>query len=260
MKLLEDFRKPFDPKEVKWRVGSTNAAKDRGLALAYIDARNVMDRLDEVVGPYGWQNKITILEDDNRVLCSIGIKFTADNEWIWKTDGAGATDIEGEKGGISDAFKRAAVHWGIGRYLYALDSPWVALEKRGRSYAIAKSEMPRLAQLVGGTYDPASDPEPQAVETIQDVFPDAELVEHNLANTEAGETNNDEPVSKDTLREHRIWPRLFALAEKQFGKDDSTKFKIADEVLKQIGVGKMANLKHKHLPLLIKIIEDKEAA
>tara|TARA_R110000851_G_scaffold284617_1_gene438177 strand:- start:1290 stop:1529 length:240 start_codon:yes stop_codon:yes gene_type:complete len=41
-----------------------------------------------------------------------------DGEWVWKSDGAGETSIEGEKGGFSDAFKRAAVHFGYARELY----------------------------------------------------------------------------------------------------------------------------------------------
>jgi hypothetical protein len=38
--------------------------------------------------------------------------------WISRCDGADDTNIEGAKGGLSDAFKRAAVKFGIGRYLY----------------------------------------------------------------------------------------------------------------------------------------------
>jgi hypothetical protein len=68
---------------------------------------------------------------------------------VVKSNGAGDTDVEGPKGALSDAFKRAAVLWGIGRYLYSLDSPWVALEARGRSYVIAKSELPRLKSMLG---------------------------------------------------------------------------------------------------------------
>jgi len=95
------------------------------MALAYLDARDVMDRLDEVCGPENWQS----LFDETprgRVICRLGIRIGDD--WVYKSDGAGDTDVEGEKGGISDALKRAAVSWGIGRYLYRLDSPWVACD------------------------------------------------------------------------------------------------------------------------------------
>lgn len=115
---------PFPPEEVSWRLGSVSKEKMRGLALAYLDARNVMDRLDDVCGPAGWQ--ATYPHANTKTVCSIGIKVG--DEWVWKTNGAGDSDIEAEKGAMSDAFKRAAVLWGIGRYLYTLESPWVEVE------------------------------------------------------------------------------------------------------------------------------------
>lgn len=145
---MVDFAKlcaPFPPEVVSWRVGSTNADKTRGLALAYIDARDVMRRLDEVCGPENWQRRYP-WSDGKRLPCEIGIRVNG--EWIWKSDGAGETDVEAEKGAFSDSFKRAAVSWGIGRYLYDLESPWVALEPMGRSYKIAESEYPRLRALL----------------------------------------------------------------------------------------------------------------
>ena len=70
--------------------------------------------------------------------------------WVWKSDGAGATDFEGAKGAFSDSFKRAAVHWGIGRYLYDLDAPWVAIEQRGKSSVIKSSELATLRGVLEG--------------------------------------------------------------------------------------------------------------
>lgn len=118
---------PFPPDEVSWRLGSVSKAKMRGMALAYLDARNVMDRLDDVCGPGGWQCRYS--HANSKTVCDIAIKCGED--WIWKADGAGDSDIEAEKGAMSDAFKRAGVRWGIGRYLYTLDSPWVEIEEIG---------------------------------------------------------------------------------------------------------------------------------
>lgn len=162
--MLEALAAPFPPATVSWRVGPTNADKTKGMALAYIDARDVMRRLDEVCGPGGWQNDYP-WSDGKRVVCRIGIKIG--EEWVWKADGAGDTDTEGEKGALSDAFKRAAVHWGIGRYLYDTEAPWVQIVQKGRSYVIAESEMPRLARLLaakapafhGGTEPVDEDPD-----------------------------------------------------------------------------------------------------
>lgn len=137
---------PFPAERVSWRVGSTTADKKRGMALAYIDARDVMERLDAVCGPENWQSRYP--HATGKTVCEIGIRIG--DEWIWKADGAGDTDFEAEKGALSDAFKRAAVRWGIGRYLYDLDAPWVDVEPAGRSFRIAPHELPKLRALLGG--------------------------------------------------------------------------------------------------------------
>ena len=142
--IFEQLASPFDPSEVDWRVGSTTADKSKGMALAYIDARTVMDRLDSVCGPAGWQNRYVM--EGTKTVCEIGIK--CGDEWVWKSDGAGDSDIEAEKGALSDAFKRAAVRWGIGRYLYNLKSPWVALKPFGKSYAIADDAKAELDSIL----------------------------------------------------------------------------------------------------------------
>lgn len=156
---FEALRKPFPPETIHWRIGATTQDKSKGMALAYIDARDVMDRLDAVCTPGGWQCRYTHAQ--GTVVCEIGIwagvpmkdivgEEMRQPQWLWKADGAGATDVEAEKGSLSDAFKRAAVRWGIGRYLYDLPSPWVALEQKGRSHVIAQSEYTRLRDLLGG--------------------------------------------------------------------------------------------------------------
>jgi hypothetical protein len=138
---------PFPPERVQWRIGSTNQDKTRGVALAFIDARDVMERLDDVVTPAGWQRRYVPMGDISKC-CELGIRIA--DGWVWKADGAGATDYEAEKGAYSDSFKRAAVNFGVARYLYDLASPWVAIEPRGRTYAIRKDESARLVQLLKG--------------------------------------------------------------------------------------------------------------
>lgn len=142
--FVQRLKAPFPADRVSWRVGSTTQDKSKGMALAYIDARDVMDRLDDVVGPQNWQCDYP--HANGKTVCRIGIKVG--DEWVWKADGAGDTDHEAEKGALSDAFKRSAVRWGIGRYLYDLDSPWVKIEQKGRSYVIAPDEKKNLQQLL----------------------------------------------------------------------------------------------------------------
>lgn len=127
MSTAEDLKLLFAefPRDaVSWRAQSVTKDGTKAMALAYIDARDVMDRLDSVLGSDNWQDRYEF--HGPRTVCYLSIRVG--DEWITKADGAGDTDVEGEKGAISDALKRAAVKWGIGRYLYALDAPWVPCE------------------------------------------------------------------------------------------------------------------------------------
>lgn len=131
--LSEALAAEFPPSSISWRAQTLTQDGKKALALAYIDARDVMERLDEVCGVAGWQCEYP--HANGKTICSIGILI--DGQWIWKADGAGDTDIEASKGAISDAFKRAAVKWGIGRYLYDLGATWVpceSYEKNGKKY------------------------------------------------------------------------------------------------------------------------------
>lgn len=114
---------PFPETAISWRVGATNKDKSQGMALGYIDARDVMERLDEVVG-MNW--KCTYSHADKKTICEISI--LVDGEWVTRSNGAGDSEIEAEKGAISDAFKRAGVMFGIGRYLYKLEGEWIPLD------------------------------------------------------------------------------------------------------------------------------------
>ena len=117
--LEKKLKQPFPAKEIKWRV-QTYGKSNNGhwaMVLAYIDARAVMDRLEKVVGFGNWQDNIKSL-DNGKTFCELSIKVN--DEWITRTGVAGETNVEKEKGGASDALKRAGVKFGIGRYLYHL--------------------------------------------------------------------------------------------------------------------------------------------
>lgn len=105
----------------KWRIQSRvprdkNKPAIKFQCVAYIDSRQVMDLLDEVVTPSLWQNKFEVI--GKNLYCHAGINI--DGQWVWKSDTGIESNIEPEKGQASDAFKRAWVHWGIGRFLYSL--------------------------------------------------------------------------------------------------------------------------------------------
>lgn len=117
MTEIQALADPFAPDEIRWRVGQVAKNGKTCTVLAFIDARAVMDRLDEVVGPARWRDSYRA-GPDGGLICRLEILL--DGQWIPKEDAAENTDVEAVKGGISDAFKRAAVKWGIGRYLYRL--------------------------------------------------------------------------------------------------------------------------------------------
>ena len=115
----------FPREAVHWRAQSLTKDGTKAMALAYLDARDVMDRLDDAVRPENWQDSY-FETAKGRLICTLSIRIGG--EWISKSDGAGETDVEGEKGAISAALKRAAVKWGVGRYLYDMPAPWVPCE------------------------------------------------------------------------------------------------------------------------------------
>lgn len=129
--IHEQLLQPFSTSDVEWRIQNTNKDKSRGLAVPYIDSRAIQYRLDAVVGPFGWRSTYQPWHQTDKKasqLCTIYLYMESRKEWIDKCDGAENTDIEPIKGGISDSFKRAAVMWGIGRYLYSLEGVWVQLK------------------------------------------------------------------------------------------------------------------------------------
>ena len=141
--IFERLADPFATSEVKWRVGGRNREKTRGQALAYIDARAVMERLDEVLTPPMWSDEYRYVAEEKVVMCRLSLCIGG--EWVSKEDGAEPSDIEPGKGAISDAFKRAGVKWGVARYLYSLSMPWVELKDEKW---IKPSEYDRLNKLL----------------------------------------------------------------------------------------------------------------
>ena len=114
---------PFSIKEVKFKPQSVKG--NRALALAYIDCRVIQDRLDAVLGVENWQDEYELLTDGS-VLCKLQLKIG--DRWITKMDvGSPSDQPDGGdrlKAAFSDALKRAAVKFGIGRYLYRLPAQW----------------------------------------------------------------------------------------------------------------------------------------
>lgn len=106
-----------EPMPYKWRVQSFSKNKAEATCVAYIDSRDVMERLDKVC-VYGWNRSHTEIKDN--IYCSVGVVMP-DGQIFYRQDCGTESSTEKEKGESSDSFKRAAVNWGVGRFLYDLD-------------------------------------------------------------------------------------------------------------------------------------------
>ncbi len=121
--LMEALAAPFEETEIKFKpqVVKGNSC----LALVYVDARAIQDRLDDVLGTRNWQDDYECLPDGS-VLCRL--KIRVGGEWLTKVDVGGPSEQpdggDRVKAAFSDALKRASVKFGIGRYLYRLPQFW----------------------------------------------------------------------------------------------------------------------------------------
>src|SRR5262245_49381446 len=129
--VMKALSAPFDPSEVKFKPAVVSG--NRAMALAYVDARVIQDRLDDVLGVTGWQDDYEVLPD-NSVVCRLRLKLG--DEWITKVDVGGPSEQpdggDRMKAAFSDALKRAAVKFGVGRYLYRLPAQWVDYDPQKR--------------------------------------------------------------------------------------------------------------------------------
>jgi hypothetical protein len=150
--LAQALAAPFERTEVKWKAQVVSG--NRALAVAFVDARVIQDRLDEVLGVMGWQDSYECLPD-GAVVCRLRIRLG--DEWITKMDVGGQSEQPDEgdrrKAAFSDALKRAAVKFGIGRYLYRLPAQWVdydPVKKQLRSTPqLPPSAIPSQTKLLG---------------------------------------------------------------------------------------------------------------
>lgn len=167
---------PFDPSEVKFKP---QMVKDnRCLAMCYIDARLIQDRLDAVMSAVGWEDTYEVL-NDGCVICRLVLKFPCEpggfHAVTHEDVGSPSEQPDGGdrlKAAFSDALKRAAVKFGIGRYLYRVKSGWVDYDPVKKQivrppqlpdwalpYAMQKTRYPQAAGRVSrGVQEPAKEP------------------------------------------------------------------------------------------------------
>jgi hypothetical protein len=157
--LMSALAAPFAATEVKFKPGVISGS--RALALPYVDCRVIQDRLDEVLGVDGWQDQYNPLPDGS-VVCELRCRIGG--EWVIKTDvGSPSEQPDGGdrlKAAFSDALKRAAVKFGVGRYLYRLPVQWCDYDPGRRRFA----RTPELPPEALPAAKPISKPSPAGPE------------------------------------------------------------------------------------------------
>lgn len=125
----------------QWKIQGFTKNKEKAICVAYIDSRDAQSLLDLVCWPENWSSEF--YEVKGKLFCKVGIYIN--NQWVYKSDSGALeasdnVDIETtSKGESSDAFKRACVQWGIGRFLYDMEIKYIpASEYEANKYRLTE--------------------------------------------------------------------------------------------------------------------------
>ncbi len=140
-RVLAELEIPFPPDQVQWRVMNTSNDKKRGQIVPYADPRAYTDRLNALFTPQGWtrdyrietMNNITrVKKGETIVTGKVLVTCTVTIIGLWSHSGTGeewADDDNGMTAADAQAFKRACACFGLGRYFYDFNPPWVDLDQ-----------------------------------------------------------------------------------------------------------------------------------
>jgi len=185
--------------DIEWRVQQAGRKNDKWWAMVvpYVTNRGVQDILDKVCGKKNWKNEEFRPGPAGGVLCGISIRI--DGEWITKWDGADNEENMdfAVKSGLSNAMKRAAVQWGIGRFLYSCKMPSFASivsgdgryktkmtdKKSGKSEFVNWNPPPLQIETGNGSRPPQNAPNQQ----------NPPAVPHSTANGSSGDLKSCSP-------------------------------------------------------------------
>ena len=148
--LFEALAEPFSSVDVEWKPGALNHEKTKALALAYVESRAYIQRLNALAGG-DWSDEYQVyhLNDRIAVICRLTISSTTrtgDGEClIASTNGNGEyVEANAVTTASAQAFKRACVKFGLGLYLYNLPQKWCDYDTKSRRI-IASPELPKWA-------------------------------------------------------------------------------------------------------------------
>ena len=144
--ILQELSKPFAPSAISWLPGSIRKDGTAALALAYADLRAYMNRLDEVCG-LNWS--VSYTPWGSKLICHLTVDGVTRSSIGEPTDESERGEIEGTVT-EAQAFKRACVMFGLGRYLYTFPQSWQPIDN---SKKFTKEAEAKLMQVVMSHYD-----------------------------------------------------------------------------------------------------------
>lgn len=139
--LQRRLQAPFPSHLVGWKPQAFTKDRSRALLVAYVDARAVQDRLDAVC-PDDWSFEILVVASTTPTVKGRLTVLGVTREDIGE---AGEGEAGTLKAASSDALKRCAVQFGIGRYLYDLPKTWVNWNDARRE-PVTTPELPEWAR------------------------------------------------------------------------------------------------------------------
>jgi hypothetical protein len=124
--IMEALKKPFPRSRIQWKPGEKTADERSAKALAYVDSREYMNRLDDVVGADGWfdTHEVQFFGDRVAVISRLTINGIT-HDGVGECQGRGSNIVTSA---AAQAFKRACVKFGLGRYLYNTPDMWADID------------------------------------------------------------------------------------------------------------------------------------
>src|SRR5678815_2008606 len=187
---------PLASETISWRQDGKPINRDgKFLArfVAYVEANTVRERLDSVV-PGEWDLTLTPLpqlagEPDGELTCSFKARLQVLG--VVREDVGTGRDY---KQAATDAFKRAAVRFGIAHELYAYEQNWVQMDGDGKYAKPIEDPAVTYARRYGRPRVESAVTEPAQVETpVERETEVAFSAEPSVTPAAAGPLASDEP-------------------------------------------------------------------
>jgi hypothetical protein len=141
---------PFFENDLRWKPRIVSGS--RALALPYLTAAAIIQRLTEVLGADGWEDSYQVLST-GAVICQLRCRLG--EAWITRQDVGIPSQQEAIKGSFSDALKRTARKYGIGLYLIHLGGQWLDYDVKAKRLT-GKPKLPAWALPGGGDNPPSA--------------------------------------------------------------------------------------------------------